>query len=259
MDYYSTLGVPKNATQEEIKKAYRKLAMKHHPDRQGGSSEVLSQINNAYEVLGDPSKRSEYDNPQPRYTSNNFEDIFKQGFYRQRVVPNSNIALQAEIDLADVITGKQLFVNYKLHSGQEAMVEVTIPVGVPDGTVLQFNGLGDNSRSGPRGKLLIKIRIKQIKNWGRHGNNLVLLYEVDALDMILGTTINVRTLDKKNIDVRIPQGTATDTKFNVKGFGIPDQRTGVRGNLYIHVIPEIPNIKDEKLLQQLRDIKNEIS
>jgi len=259
MDYYSVLGVSKTASQDEIKQAYRKLAMKHHPDRTGGSSDVLSKINSAYEVLGDPAKRAEYDNPQPRYTSNNFEDIFKQGFYRQQVKRNRNVALQAEISLADVISGKQLYANYRLYSGREEMVEISVPAGVNDGTVLHLRNFGDDSVPGPRGDLLIKIKVRPEKNWGRQDNNLVLLYELDALEMILGTKVVVNTLDGKNIEVRIPQGTQTDTKFSIREYGIPDRRTGKRGNLYIHIIPKIPRINDEKLLQQLRKIKNEAS
>lgn len=259
MDYYTILGVSKNASQEEIKKAYRKLAMKHHPDRPGGNAAKLSEINNAYEVLGDPTLRAEYDNPQPRYSSNNFEDIFRQGFYRHHVVPNKNVVIKAAISLADVVTGKTLYISYRLHSGKEEVVEISVPPGVQDGAQLQFKELGDNAMPGPRGNLVVKIVIVPEQNWSRQGNNLVLLYEVDALDMILGCKINVRTLDNKTIEVKIPEGTQTDTKFSVREYGIPDQRTRARGNLYIHIIPKIPKIKDNTLLEQLRKIKNEIS
>lgn len=259
MDYYSVLGVSKTASQEEIKKAYRKLAMKHHPDRNGGSSEALSKINNAYEVLGDAAKRAEYDNPQTKINTGNFEDIFRQGFYRQHVVRNRNIGARAQITLADVVTGKQLFVTYRLYSGKEEIVEISIPKGVQDGAVLQFKNLGDDSHPGPRGDLLVRIFVIPERNWSRQDNNLVLLYEVNALDMILGTKINVKTLDGKTIEVKIPQGTQTDTKFSIKEYGIQDQRTGKRGNLYIHIIPSIPKIKDENILEQLRKIKDDTS
>lgn len=259
MDHYSVLGVPKTASQEEIKKAYRKLAMKHHPDRNGGSSEALSKINNAYEVLGDSTKRQEYDNPQTKINTGNFEDIFKQGFYRQQVVRNRNISARVQINLSDVVTGKQLFITYRLYSGKEEMVEINIPQGVHDGSMLRFKNLGDDSYPGPRGDLLIKIIVIPEKNWGRQDNNLVLLYEVNALDMILGTKINVKTLDGKTIEVKVPQGTQTDTKFSIKEYGIQDQRTGKRGNLYIHIIPSIPKIEDENMLEQLRKIKDATS
>ena len=259
MDYYSVLGVSKDATQQDIKQAYRKLAMKHHPDRAGGSSEMLSKINNAYEVLGDSAKRAEYDNPQPTYNSQNFEDIFRHGFYNQHVMRNRDIVIKAAITLADVVTGKHLLVSYRLHSGQEETIEFNVPAGVQEGAMLRFGGRGDNSYQGPRGNLIVKIVVTPERNWGRQDNNLVLLYEVNALDMILGTKISVRTLDGKNIEVKVPEGTQTDTKFSIKEYGIPDQRTGRRGNLYIHIIPKIPKIKDKELLEQLRKIKDEIS
>lgn len=259
MDYYSTLGVQKTATQEEIKKAYRKLAMKHHPDRNGGSSDTLSEINNAYEVLGDVSKRAAYDAPQTKINTGNFEDMFKQGFYRQHVVRNRNIGARAQISLADVVTGKQLFVTYRLYSGKEEMVEINIQPGVRDGAIIQYRELGDDSHPGQRGDLLVKIIVVPEKNWGRQDNNLVLLYEVNALDMILGTKINVKTLDGKTIEVKVPQGTQTDAKFSIKEYGIPDQQTGRRGNLYIHIIPSIPKITDKNMLEQLRKIKDATS
>ena len=254
MDYYTVLGVSKDASQQEIKQAYRKLAMKHHPDRPGGSAAKLSEINNAYEILGNPATRAEYDSPQLRYNSRTFEDIF-----RRQVIPNKNIVIKAAISLADVVTGKSLFITYRLYSGQEEVVEIDVPAGVQDGTLMQFRDLGDNTHPGPRGNLIVKIAVTPERNWSRQHNNLVLLYEVDALDMILGCKINVRTLDNKTIEVKIPSGTQTDTKFSIKEYGVPDQQTGIRGNLYIHIIPKIPKIKDNEQLEQLRKIRNEIS
>lgn len=259
MDYYSVLGVSKNASQEDIKKAYRKLAMKHHPDREGGNSAKLSEINNAYEVLGDVAKRQEYDNPQPRFNSSNFEDIFRQHAYRHHVVRNQNVTVLVELTLAEVMVGKTIYATYRLNSGREETVEINTPVGIQHNAVMKFNQLGDDSNPGPRGDLLVKIVVRPDKDWDRQGNNLVLLYKVNALDMILGDKVTVKTLDGKYIEIKIPAGTQTDTKFNVQGYGVPDPRTGTRGNLYIHIIPEIPRIKDEKLLQQLRKLKDDTS
>jgi curved DNA-binding protein len=257
MDYYNTLGVSKDATQQEIKQAYRKLAMKHHPDRSGGSSDELSNINNAYDTLGNVEKRTAYDTPQP--SPRTFEDMFRQGAYRHQVMRNRNIAARAQITLADVITGKQLFVNYRLYSGKEEIVEINIPGGTTTGTTFQYKGLGDDTYPGLRGDLLVRVDVLPEKNWTRQDSHLMLIYEVDALDMIIGTKITVCTLDNRTIEVKIPPGTQTDARFNIPRFGVPDRITKVRGNLYIHIIPRIPRITDPSTLDQLRKIKDAIS
>lgn len=255
MNYYSVLGVSKNASQSEIKQAYRKLAMKHHPDR-GGDAGKLSEINSAYEILGDPTKRAEYDNPQPRFTSNNFNQAFTEGFYRQQVYRNGDTALIAEITLADVVNGKDLFASYRLGSGREDTIEVRVPVGIQDGQILRFKGKGDDRYPGPRGCLLIKIVVRPVKNWDRQENNLVLTYKVNAIDMMLGTRVTVTTLDNKKIELKIPEGTQSDTKFSVPGYGLPDPRTGKVGNLYIKVVPEIEKIQDPDVKEKLRNYRN---
>lgn len=256
MNYYSVLGVSKDASQNEIKQAYRKLAMKHHPDR-GGDAAKLSEINAAYEVLGDPGKRAEYDTPQARFTSEDINRAFTEGFYRQQVYRNGDTALIAEVSLTDVLKGKDVLATYRLGSGREESVDIRIPAGIQDGQVLRFRGLGDDRYPGPRGNLLVKVTIRPEKNWSRQGNNLVLLYKVNALDMILGTKITVTTLDGRKIALKIPEGTKADTKFSVADYGLPDPQTQKRGNLYIQIVPEIEKITDEDLKTKLRNYQNE--
>ena len=119
MDYYNILGVSRTATDSEIKAAYRKLAMQYHPDR-GGDSTRFAQINEAYEVLKDPQRRSRYDNPQPQgfnFNTGNmphgFEDLFTTfGFNRRQAMQNRNVQIAHSIELEDVFKGKSVITKY---------------------------------------------------------------------------------------------------------------------------------------------------
>jgi molecular chaperone DnaJ len=106
---------------------------------------------------------------------------------------------------------------------------------------------------------LVKIVVREEANWTRQGDNLVLYYKLNALDMITGTKIRIETLDNKHIELKIPQGTKTDTKFSVAEYGMPNAATHKRGSLYIHIVPEITKIKDQELLDQIRSYRNAAS
>lgn len=272
MDYYSILGVPKNASQEDIKSAYRKLAKEHHPDRTGGDSELFKKINEAYDVLKDPARRQEYDNPQPRFDSsfvNNgpghfgmgggFEDIFAQAFGgRARRQPrNEDIVLLADIKLQDVFTGKTVFASYNLNNGQTERVEVKIPAGINDGQQIRYKNLGDNSIRGiPRGDLYIKVKIQKDKNWSREGIDLHTQVSINIFDCILGTVIPVSTPEGKTINLKIPKGTNPGTVFSIGNYGIPDYKRGRRGTLFIKIKSTMPQITDEKMIKQLEKMRN---
>jgi len=259
MDYYSVLGVERTSTQAEIKQAYRKLAMKHHPDR-GGNASTLTLINEAYETLGNEVKRAEYDTPQTNFRSGDFFNNFDEGFFRQRVRRNRNTSIVVEVTLADVITGKDMIASYRLQSGKEQAVQLKVPPGVAAGQVLKYSGLGDNSVPGvPAGDLLVKVIVKEEKNWARHNDNLMLQYRVNALDMITGTRIRITTLDDKHIELKIPPGTKSDTKFSVAEYGVPNPKTLKQGNLYIQIVPEITRVTDEVLLEKIRSYRNATS
>jgi curved DNA-binding protein len=146
MDYYNILGVDRSASQDDIKKAYRKLAAKHHPDR-GGDTAKFQEISAAYDTLSDPNKRSQYDNPQPQggfqqyggmppgfeemfrgFGNSPFGDIFGQR--RQQPVRNRTLNLQTQITLEEAFKGKDLLANVQLPSGRDQLLEVKIPAGV---------------------------------------------------------------------------------------------------------------------------------
>jgi curved DNA-binding protein len=268
MDYYSILGVNRNATPEQIKAAYRKLAMKHHPDR-GGDHTTFAQINSAYEVLSNSDKKSAYDNPQPNFNNRQqynpfggtpFDHIFGQGFAQQRQTPrNRDITVQANIDLIDVLMGKNLIIQYHLSSGRIETVTVDVPPGARHGDTIQYQGLGDEGHPRyPRGNLQVRIKVNKTKNWDRDQDNLFTKKVVNIFDLLLGCVIIITTLDNKQLELKIPQGTKPGIKFSVPGYGLPNMQTGKRGIMFITIDAEMPKITNEAILDKIQQLKNEI-
>lgn len=262
MDYYKILNVAKTATQEEIKKAYKKLAMEHHPDR-GGSTAKFAEINEAYETLKDPKKRQEYDSPRQEFNFNsqNFEDIFSAFFNNagMRNRKNRDLKLTVSITLEEVLTGKDLIANYTLANGQNTTANIKIHPGVQHGEAIRYKGMGDNGISSlPRGDLIIYINIIKHKIFERDGRNLKTVVEVNTLDLILGTKISIKTLTDNQINVNIPKGTNPGTILSVAGFGLPDSRAGITGNLYITIKGKTPKIDDENILARIKQINDEV-
>lgn len=270
MDYYSILGVPRTASQDEIKKAYRKLAMQHHPDK-GGDENKFKEINTAYDTLSDPQKRAEFDNPQPRFNSQSFNfngtdfdfaDVFGQAFggmpRRQR--RNKDITIVLNLELEDIVTGKQLASRYRLYSGRIAEANIDIPPGIDQGTGIRFEGLGDDTIAQlPKGDLIVRVKIKNHAEWDRDGKNLHLTKKIDVFDCLLGTSIEINTIDGRRLQMTVPQGTQPGTTFSIAGQGLPDMKTGTRGNAYIKIAASIPKIEDTSILDKLQEIRNEIS
>lgn len=277
MDYYSTLGVAKNASDKELKQAYKKASMQHHPDR-GGDEAKFKQINEAYSILKDPQKRGMYDHQQNgggqafnfntsnmggfeeamRQASAQHGNIFGQGF-ANRTPRNQDIHVRADITLADVITGKSVVIQYRTQTGRIETVTVDIPRGAKHGDTVRYQGLGDDGHPRyPRGDLHVKINVKKITNWERDKDNLITKKVINVFDLLLGCVIIVATLEGKQVKITIPKGTRIGQVFSVPGYGVPNLQTGRRGNLYVEVDANIPVINDEVILQELRNLKNKI-
>lgn len=266
MDYYSILGVDKSASSQDIKRAYRKLASKHHPDK-GGDGKLFQKIQEAYDTLGDENNRQQYDNPQPQFqfNSQHFQDIndifsmFGQAGGGRRP-QNRDVTIAAEINLEDVLYGKQLIAAYRLRNGREENVNIDIPPGARHGDTIRYEGLGDDTDPRvPRGNLNVKIHINNHPVWRREGVNLIKTEQVNVFDLLLGCTVIIKTIDNKNIKLTIPRGTKPGTKFSMNGFGLPDMRSRRRGSAYIVVEALIPEISKQETLDKLREIKNEIN
>jgi DnaJ-class molecular chaperone len=285
-DYYADLNVNKDASAKEIKKSFRKLAQKHHPDR-GGKEEDFKKINEAYETLGDTDKKAQYDimgsgnyTTQPGFTHRGHQSPFEGGFnphdpdslhdfvhtvfgrgfgqYQQRVV-NHNITVQYEISLEDAYTGLEKRLDINLSNGVVRSVSVKIPPGVNDGSKLKFTGLGDNSQASvPPGDLIIVVRVLNSPKWHRKNNDLITTITVGAVDAILGCEVKFKHISKQFINVKIPSGTQPNTKIRLKGKGLISTRTGDHGNLILLVEVIIPSkLKKEQieLYKSIRDMR----
>jgi len=262
MDYYQILNVDRNASQDEIKKAYRALAMKHHPDR-GGDDNKFKEIQEAYAILGDEQKKSQYDNPQPQFHGGpggfefhfggggpaGFEHMFGDIFgFRQRAPVNRNIQLQTQISLEDAFYGKEVIANISLPSGREQTINVKIPPGVHEGTNLRLSGMGDDSISGiPRGDILLSVHITEHPKFKRQGDDLVIEHEISCIEAMTGSTINITGIDNKRLETTVPAGIQHDSILSLAGNGMPNFNDPSRkGRLLIRIKISIPSLTEDQ-------------
>jgi curved DNA-binding protein len=258
---YQTLGVEKNATPDQIKQAYRRLAGQHHPDR-GGDTKVFQDIQRAYSILGDPQKRTEYDNPMSGGTNFgsgfggqpfNFDSIFDifgtrfqhGGFQQQR----AQARMTLWVTLADVARGSKQTVNVGSPQGTQT-IEVEIPVGINDGDSVQYPGLAPGGAD-----LIIQYRIHAHPGWQRQGPNLILEQEVSVWDCMLGLEITVKDLLQTQLTVAIPARTQPGTMMRLRGRGLP-QRHGPAGDLFVRIQVTMPQDIDADLLQLIQEKKS---
>lgn len=254
-DYYKILGVEREATEEDIKRAYKRLAMKHHPDRAGGNTEQFQQIQEAYQILGDATKRAQYDNPQQTFEFNQgnmppgMEDLFNSGIFgdvfgnrQQRAPTNQTIRVNAVISLLDAFNGKELVATIRLPSGTEQGITINIPSGIHHGTSIRVAGIGDDRvKTSPRGDIIATIGIDAHPAYERNGNDLVMNTTVSMWDAALGSQIHVDTIDGKTLEVTIPPGTQYGHMMAISNGGMPILNgKGMRGRLIIRVIVTIP-------------------
>jgi curved DNA-binding protein len=279
MTHYSTLGVSENASQDEIKQAYRRLANKHHPDK-GGDQATFKSISAAYDVVGDPQKRAEYDNHQryeqmghsfggggfAHFHQGNFHDIFGHAspfgdmFGRRAVHKNRDLNLNCTISLADSFIGKQFETRYRLPSGNESSVVISVPAGVANGDTIKYNGLGDDTISNiPRGNLNITILVQHDEKFDRVGDDLYTTVEINPIEAIIGCTKQVQTITGAMTKVDIRPGVETGTEFAKPGGGFKNIHTNMLGRFVVLVKIKTPTITDRDLLSQLSDINNKLN
>lgn len=285
-DYYTILGVKSNATGDDIKKAYRKLAKKYHPDinKNPGAEERFKEISDAYEVIGNEGRRKHYDkrNQGPQFDwsrasdsstwggmdmddimndlrgtgfEKNFDNIFGHNF--NKGVRGSDIKIDLTITIEEVYSG-----TYKELNLTDNKIKIKVDKGVRDGQKLRIKGRGNyhslNSRA-PRGDLIITIRVLKDLNFTRDFNNVHRKLDVPMLTAILGGTINTFTLDG-NIELTIPELTTQGEKIRLKGKGLPVyKQDGVYGDmiLTVNILTPVDISEEEReLYNKLKELQH---
>ena len=293
VDYYKILGIEKNATDKEIKKAYRKLARKYHPDLNPDDKEAekkFKEINEANEVLSNSENRKKYDKygkdwqhgeayekakqQQSQgqyqgfsgntggYSETDFSDFFESMFggartssrRSKRQFKGQDFNAELQLNLKDVFkTHKQVL------TVNGSQIRLTIPAGIENGQTIKIKGKGGKGiNGGPNGDLYIKFSIQNHTQFKRDKNNLYASVDLDLYTAILGGTITVDTFDGK-VKLKIAPETKNGTKVKLKGKGFPVyKKENQFGDLIITYTIKLPtnlNAKEKALFEELQKLR----
>lgn len=258
-DHYAALGVPRTATQDEIKRAFRSLASKHHPDK-GGDTKKFQEIQAAYAILGDEAARAAHDNPRPQFGNNgsqhfNMHDIFGQMFggqspfgQSQQPPRRSHVRMSLWITLLDVVRGGRRPISVGTAAGTST-VEIEIPLGINDGDNVQYSGVAPGGQD-----LVIQFRVQPHAEFQREGLTLHTTHKISIWDLILGGDAEIRTIENSLLVVTIPSGCQPGTVLRLQQKGIQD-RGGQKGDLMVHIQAQIPTTVAPELLAAIQQHK----
>lgn len=269
-DYFNILGIDPSSNEDQIRMAYKKLAMQHHPDR-GGDQSKFQDIQEAYSVLSDTNKRAEWEHHRNFQNAGGFNfsfnfgngdihDIFRQfhgggfpGGFRQQQ-RNRDVRTQIHIDLASTLDNQTKILEIN-NNGVLKNVQVNIPRGVQSSMQMRFPGHGDSSIPNIQpGDLYVDFVIRPHPVFSVDGINLVMKKKINAIDAILGTTIPINGLDNRQFTLNIGRGTQHGTQLRFAQQGLWDINNPVRGDLYVVIEIEIPTSISKDQLQKLNSL-----
>jgi molecular chaperone DnaJ len=280
-DYYAVLGVSSSASPKEITKAYRKLARTHHPDATGGNEDRFKEVSAAYDVLGDQTKRTDYDEARRLGPSTaggfasgsdgfnvHFEDfddlsgmfnIFGKNRGARGPVPIRGVDQETRIHLGfrDAIDGVTTTVGLGTNAeGERRQAKVRIPAGVDNGQRIRVAGKGGSGRNGgPNGDLFVVVEVADDAMFGRKGRHLTLSVPITFPEAALGSEIKIPTYDHSTVTLKVPAGTKSGTTFRVKGRGIDTPKA--MGDLLVTVeiaVPSELNPKERAAIEALNEV-----
>jgi len=282
MDYYQTLGVPENSSPDDIKKAYRKLAAKHHPDK-GGDTAQFQNISRAYDVLSDPQKRSQYDNERhgvgqgfdpfvhAASMGQGWQDVssmfghgspfeqFFRGAQRSQRPKNRDLNIRCTVTFKQSYTGCDLEASFKLPSGKQQNMIIKVPPGVQSGQVIRYSGMGDDTLVNfPKGDLNVTIMVEADRNYDRRHNDLVTFLHINIVEAMCGCNKIVETPDGTKIRFNLRSGVLSGSEYVSKGYGFKGI-DGSIGDLIIQVFVTVPAVNDPDIKIELESIYAKIN
>jgi DnaJ-class molecular chaperone len=285
-DYYKILGVSQKASDDEIKKAFRKLAREYHPDANPNNKAAeakFKEISEAYETIGDSDKRKQYDamraNPfagasggmggpggfgrqaghGPGGNFSGLDDIlstlFKHagGTQAGRGPKGQDVEVETEVTLEDVVNGSTLTVSVSQPDGTTKRLKVKIPAGISHGGKVRVAGEGEPGTGG-RGDLMVKVKVQPHARYTREGDDLHMEVPVSVFDAVLGGEITIPTIEGGEIKLKIPAGTQGGKSFRLKEKGVPHLKGGGRGALLVKLQLQIPTNPSESELALWRKL-----
>jgi len=281
---YETLEISENASESEIKKAYRKLARKYHPDvnKDPKAEDRFKEINSAYEILSDSQKKSQYDmHGDSMFGGQNFHDFSRshrgggQGdldeILRQMFSGGGNFSdggnpfgggfggHQQQQPNLDIETNVTIPFSVSILGGSHSVAvngdrfDIKIPAGVKSGEKMRVKGKG-HAQGGRVGDLFLKITVAPNPEYIRENDDLIKTFDVPLYAALFGEKISIKTLEKE-IKLKIPKNTKNGQRFRVKEMGAMNRKTKTRGNLYLEANIILPNV--DELDKELVDIMKE--
>jgi curved DNA-binding protein len=287
-DYYEALGVPRDASTEEIQRAYRRLAREYHPDVNSdpGAEDRFKEIGEAYQVLSDPATRARYDRFGPDFrqipedvaaqwatagrqsgpsartvhfgdeVGFDFDDLFG-GLFGAGAgrMPGADQEAELVLTVEEAYRGGQRRVSVAGRGGRD--YDVTIPPGVTDGRRIRLPGEGGRGRGGPAGDLYLRVRIAPHSRYRLENRDIHVVLPLSPWEAVVGASVPVTTPGGE-VKVRVPPGTSSGRRLRLHGEGMPDPG-GRPGDLYAEVrimVPPRPSHRERQLFEELAAVSN---